>query len=305
MLLAFPGQGSQQNYMLSSANLLELARSQDFHEHIDFMGDSLKTNIIDLIESENDLINDTKFTQPLLLFCSYLHYVRFVEQNPNLTNIKFTGHSLGEYTALVCSESLKLIDGIKIVIERAKLMSIAPGGAMSAILGLDEKIIEDVCNELTNEMAGSVEIGNYNTPLQSVISGNIEEVTEAEIKLKDAGAKKTIRLNVSVASHSKLMKDASNKFEEFMSKFEFMMPKYPIIQNVDASEEKEIDLIKSKLVKQLFMPVRWSKIMSLHNNDQLFVEIGPGSVLAGLAKGNKISNVHSTSKNGFKLSMIK
>ena len=105
MLLAFPGQGSQQNYMLSSANLLELASSQDFHEHIDFMGDSLKTNIIDLIESENDLINDTKFTQPLLLFCSYLHYVRFVEQNPNLTNIKFTGHSLGEYTALVCSES--------------------------------------------------------------------------------------------------------------------------------------------------------------------------------------------------------
>ena len=99
--------------MLSSANLLELASSQNFHEHIDFMGDSLKTNIIDLIESENDLINDTRFTQPLLLFCSYLHYVRFVEQNPN-NNIKFAGHSLGEYTALVCSESLKLIDGIKV-----------------------------------------------------------------------------------------------------------------------------------------------------------------------------------------------
>ena len=305
MLLAFPGQGSQQNYMLSSANLLELAKSRDFHEHIDFMGDSLKTNIIDLIESENDLINNTKFTQPLLLFCSYLHYVRFIEQNPNLTNFKFTGHSLGEYTALVCNESLKLIDGIKIVIERAQLMSSAPNGAMSAVLGLNEKIIEDVCNDLTDGMTGSVGIGNYNTPLQSVISGNIEEVTEAEVRLKNAGAKKTIRLNVSVASHSQLMKKASYKFKEFMSKFEFITPKSSIIQNVDASEEKDIDLIKSKLVKQLYMPVRWSKIMSLHNNDQLFIEIGPGSVLAGLAKGNKINNIHSTSKNGFKLSMTK
>lgn len=293
--LVFPGQGSQHSYMLSKSNLLDLASSNTFHEPIELLDDLLGCSFMNLVESEDTAINDTANTQPILLFISYLHLFKLLD-NLDLDISFLAGHSLGEYTALVCSKSISLIDGLKIVAKRGSLMKNTLNGSMSAILGLDPDIIIEVCKEISNN---KVQAANLNSPIQTVISGDISYLEEIEKILKEKGARKVIRLNVSVAAHSSLMRDASEEFKKHLNGYDFKQPNHKILHNVDASSCNSISDLKSKLVKQLYMPVQWVNIMKNVNKNMDLIEVGPGKVLSGLAKANNVNSYFSTSSNTF------
>jgi [acyl-carrier-protein] S-malonyltransferase len=156
-------------------------------------------------------------------------------------------------------------------------------GAMTAILGLDEEKVKEICKSVTN---GYVELANINCPGQIVISGEASAVREASVLAKQKGAKKVVQLQVSIPSHCMLMKSASEKFEEFLKDFELQDAKFSIISNSDASEKRTVTEIINSLVKQLYTPVRWQECVKymISKGVDTFIEIGPGKVLSGLIK---------------------
>ena len=293
--LLFPGQGSQSLGMLSSFN----------SEDLDFISsaskETLSFDLLDLIQSgPDDKLNQTSFTQPALLATSYLYYKKFLSITELTPNI-MAGHSLGEYSALVASGSIDFRTALNLVYKRGLFMEKSDVGSMFAILNLNIETIYSICDEVRDTLDEIVAPANINSANQVVIAGSHEAAALAAEKCKVAGAKRTIQLKVSVASHCNLMQSASILLSEEMKNIKFNNPTIPIIHNVDALEGNNDDDIAQKLTDQLIKPVQWLKTMEKINMlDGIVVECGPGRVLSGLAKTNGLSNILTMSSDNFK-----
>ena len=293
--LLFPGQGSQSLGMLSSFN----------SEDLDFISsaskETLSFDLLDVIQSgPDDKLNKTSFTQPALLATSYLYYKKFLSITELTPNI-MAGHSLGEYSALVASGSIDFKTALNLVYKRGLFMEKSDVGSMFAILNLNIETIYLICDEVRETLDEIVAPANINSANQVVIAGSHEAAALAAEKCKVAGAKRTIQLKVSVASHCNLMQSASILLSEEMKNIKFNNPTIPIIHNVDALEGNNDDDIAQKLTDQLIKPVQWLKTMEKINMlDGIVVECGPGRVLSGLAKTNGLSNILTMSSDNFK-----
>ena len=293
--LIFPGQGSQHLGMLTP-NLLS-----NYKDLILQSSDLLGFDFIKLINKDPDgQLNQTSFTQPALLLTSYLHFLNFKD----ITNIKplvVAGHSLGEYTALVASNSIDFFDALNLVRNRGILMESAPEGSMAAIMGLDVKTLKDICSFEENTSGLIVSCANLNSPIQTVIAGNSNAVSNVCEKAKEAGAKRAITLNVSVPSHCMLMDKPASLFNESLNKALISEPETKIIQNYSGDFSDNIELIKSNLVKQLTGSVKWVDVIDkIKNLDTLVIECGPGKVLQGIGRSNNLSDILISSDDNFK-----
>ena len=293
--LLFPGQGSQSLGMLSSFS----------SEDLDFISsaskETLSFDLLDVIQSgSDDKLNQTSFTQPALLATSYLYYKKFLSITELTPNI-MAGHSLGEYSALVASGSIDFKTALNLVYKRGLFMEKSDAGSMFAILNLDIETIYSICDEVRDTLDQIVAPANINSANQVVIAGSHEAAALAAEKCKVAGAKRTIQLKVSVASHCNLMQSASILLSEEMKNIKFNNPAIPIIHNVNALESNNNNDIAQKLTDQLIKPVQWLKTMEKINMlGGIVVECGPGRVLSGLAKTNGLSNILTMSSDNFK-----
>ena len=280
--IVFPGQGSQSLGMLSELR----SNFSVVNEIIQEASDSINLDLWKIINEDQELLNLTENTQPVMLAAGYATY-RVLAGEVNLTPISIAGHSLGEYTALVASESLSFFEAVQLVRKRAELMQAAVpsgSGSMAAILGLDDSKVVEICS-IANEI-GIVEAVNFNSPGQVVIAGEIKAVAHACELMKEAGAKRALILPVSVPSHCSLMKDAAIDFKYSVDNINFQMGNEKVLHNVDADYSKNIEDIKSKLVEQLYKPVLWTSIVQKMKSSgvEKLIEAGPGKILAGLAR---------------------
>lgn len=279
----FPGQGSQSLGMLA-----ELAQSftvvkETFDEASKIVGYNLWELIQNGPESE---LNQTHRTQPALLTASVAIW-RVWQQQGKAMPVLMAGHSLGEYSALVCAGVIEFKDAVKLVELRGQLMqeAVPDGvGAMSAIIGLDNDAIAHACEQAAQDQI--VSPVNFNSPGQVVIAGNKEAVERANNLCKKAGAKRALLLPVSVPSHCALMQPAAEKLAIALENIPFSVPLIPVINNADVATETQADAIKNALVRQLYSPVRWVEVIEKieQNNVDLLLEFGPGKVLTGLTK---------------------
>ena len=292
--LVFPGQGSQSVGMLNDF-------SQDDISSIKPALTDLPFDLIDIIKNDSeDLLNKTSITQPALLVTSYLHYKKFLLLTNTFPDI-IAGHSLGEYSALVAADSIKLKNAISLVHKRGLFMESSEKGSMFAILNLDLSFVIDICNDVSIATGLIVSPANINSPNQIVIAGNEEAAVIAADRCKEAGAKRCIQLKVGTASHCMLMKAASESLLAELSSIHFNEPSIPIIHNYDASIESSSINLVDKLTSQLTYPVKWIDTMNLIKEfNGIVIECGPGKVLSGLAKANDLDNILSTSSNNFK-----
>jgi len=281
--LLFPGQGSQAVGML--AELLESSEivKATFAEASEALGYDLENLVLSGPAEE---LNQTHRTQPALLTASVAVYREWLASNAEVETV-LAGHSLGEYSALVCAGVLSLAEAVKLVESRGLYMQEAvPAGvgSMAAIIGLDDEKIQAICVELSGEQI--VAPVNYNSPGQVVIAGHKEAVEKASEACKEAGAKRALPLAVSVPSHCELMKPAAEKLAADLEALAFNAPKSSLINNVDVAMETDATSIKDALVRQLYSPVRWTE--TIQELAKLGItqtyEFGPGKVLSGLVK---------------------
>lgn len=279
----FPGQGSQTVGMLADLAAAYPAVEATFREASDVLGYDLWQLVS---QGPAEELNKTWQTQPALLAASVAIY-RVWQQQGGQQPALMAGHSLGEYSALVCAGVLNFADAIKLVELRGKLMqeAVPEGtGAMQAIIGLDDAAIAKACEESAQgEVVSPV---NFNSPGQVVIAGNKEAVERAGAACKAAGAKRALPLPVSVPSHCALMKPAADKLALTLETITFNAPAVPVINNVDVKAETDADAIRHALIRQLYSPVRWTEsveAMAAQGVTQL-IEMGPGKVLTGLTK---------------------
>ena len=275
----FPGQGAQ--FVGMGKDLYEnnpLAK-----EMFEKANEILGFRITDLMFAGTDEdLRQTKVTQPAIFLHSVILAKTLGDQfKPDMT----AGHSLGEFSALVAAGALSFEDGLVLVSKRAMAMQKAceaVPGTMAAIQGLDDAKVEDACASVD----GVVVAANYNCPGQLVISGSVEAVDAACAKLKEAGAKRALRLPVGGAFHSPLMEPAKVELEKAINEAPFQAPVCPIYQNVDAKPQTDPATIKANLIAQLTAPVRWTYIVKnmLADGVTEFTELGPGNVLQGLIK---------------------
>ncbi|WP_334320910.1 ACP S-malonyltransferase [Gilliamella apicola] len=281
--MVFPGQGSQTVGMLKDlADNYPIVKST-FAEASEVLGYDLWA-LIQTGPAEE--LNKTWQTQPALLASSVAIYRVWQSENGSEPDF-MAGHSLGEYSALVCAGVIDFKDAIKLVELRGKLMQEAvPNGtgAMYAIIGLDNDSIRLACEQAAQGQV--VAPVNFNSPGQVVIAGNKEAVERAGALCKEAGAKRALPLAVSVPSHCSLMKPAADKLASTLNSITFNAPKFAVINNVDVKVESAADNIKAALVAQLYSPVRWTETVEEMANQgvTLLVEMGPGKVLTGLTK---------------------
>ena len=278
----FPGQGSQAPGMLADLADESVVR-QTFREAADTLGFDLWGLIQNGPEDE---LNRTDRTQPALLACSVALW-RLWEERGGARPDWLAGHSLGEYSALVCADALSLADGVRLVETRGRFMQEAvPAGqgGMAAILGLDDDEVVRLCGEAAGDQV--VQAVNFNAPGQVVIAGDNEAVDRAIDACKEAGAKRAMALPVSVPSHCELMKPAAERLRDVLEELSLASPRIPVVNNVDVAVETEPAAIRDALVRQLYSPVRWSETVRrlLDEGVEQSYECGPGKVLAGLVK---------------------
>jgi [acyl-carrier-protein] S-malonyltransferase len=282
LAFVFPGQGSQ-----SLAMLADFAENEVVQSTFAEASAALGYNLWHLVQQGPvEKLNQTNFTQPALLTASVAIW-RVWHANSSTTPKLLAGHSLGEYSALVCAGVLSLADAVKLVEKRGEFMqaSVPEGvGAMAAIIGLDDKIIIDACAKAANDQV--VSAVNFNSPGQVVIAGHKAAVERAGILCKAAGAKRVLPLPVSVPSHCALMKDAAEKLAEEFNNVSFNEPTIPVVNNVDVATENSVEAIKIALIKQLYSPVRWTETIQYlaQQGIEIAIEAGPGKVLQGLLK---------------------
>lgn len=281
--LLFPGQGSQSVGML--AELLETSQvvQDTFAEASAALGYDLAKLVVDGPESE---LNETHRTQPALLTASVAIFRQWQTEQVD-AELVLAGHSLGEYSALVCAGVLDLATAVKLVEKRGLYMQQAvPAGtgSMAAIIGLDDDVIATICEEQADQQV--VAPVNYNSPGQVVIAGHKEAVERASVACKEAGAKRALPLAVSVPSHCALMKPAAQQLAADLAEIEFSAPTFPVINNVDVAQQQSGEAIKDALVRQLYSPVRWTETVQQLAKEGITqaYEFGPGKVLTGLAK---------------------
>lgn len=279
----FPGQGSQKLGMLN-----ELARDhaiieQTFAE----ASEVLQMNLWEIAQHDTaNNLDQTQITQPVLLASSIAIWRLWNQQQGPKPSI-LAGHSLGEYSALVCAEVISFTDAVSLVHKRGLFMqsAVPPGtGKMAAIVGLDNYKINEVCQQAS---AGQVvSAANFNSAGQTVIAGDTEAVERAMELCKAAGAKRTLPLNVSVPSHCALMQGAAELLEKELDGIEFNVATIPVVQNVTAEINTAPVQIKKNLIKQLYAPVLWVDSVQLISKAGVtkLIECGPGKVLCGLIR---------------------
>lgn len=281
--MVFPGQGSQTVGMLADLATQFPIVEQTFAEASDALGYDLWKLVQ---EGPAEELNKTWQTQPALLAASVAIYRVWQQQN-GAQPAMMAGHSLGEYSALVCAGVLDFKQAIRLVELRGKLMQEAVpagAGAMSAIIGLDNDAIAKACEESAQgEVVSPV---NFNSPGQVVIAGNKDAVERAGAACKAAGAKRALPLPVSVPSHCALMKPAAEKLAVALQEVTFNAPQFAVINNVDVKAETSPEAIRDALVRQLYSPVRWSESVEFMAGEGVehLLEVGPGKVLTGLTK---------------------
>jgi [acyl-carrier-protein] S-malonyltransferase len=282
LAFVFPGQGSQSVSMLSEFEENDIVKST-FEEASKALGYDLWQLIA---KGPAEKLNQTNFTQPALLTASVALW-RVWQAKSKIVPDVMAGHSLGEYSALVCAGVFSLADAVILVEKRGEFMqSCVPDGvgAMAAVIGLVDKDIINACEKAKDGQV--VSAVNFNSPGQVVIAGHKEAVARAAELCKAAGAKRVLPLPVSVPSHCALMSDAAAKLETELEKVTFNTPKISVVNNVDVAKEATASAIKLALVKQLYSPVRWSETINQLSADGIekIVEVGPGKVLQGLNK---------------------
>jgi [acyl-carrier-protein] S-malonyltransferase len=283
LAFVFPGQGSQSVGMLADL----AAAHSDVKATFDEASQGAGVDLWLLSQhGPEDQLNRTDNTQPALLAASVAVW-RVWQKLGGVQPAQLSGHSLGEYSALVCAGALSLHDAAALVAERGRLMQAAvPAGvgAMAAILGGDDEQIATVCAEVAQGQV--VSPANFNSPGQLVIAGHAEAVDRALAKLAELGVKKSVKLAVSVPSHCALMRDAADKLGECMASIAWQQPAIPVVQNAEARSYTSIDDIRGALQRQLYLPVRWTQCVQtlVAGGATRMAECGPGKVLAGLIK---------------------
>lgn len=281
----FPGQGSQSINMMTGYKNLPII-SETFTE----ASDILKQDFWAMAHADSaDEMNQTINTQPLMLIAGVAVYRTWISLGGNQPDF-LSGHSLGEYSALVAAESLAFPDALTLVRFRAQAMQQAVpdnAGGMAAILGLDVDKIKTVCEEVTQQFNNlSLEPANYNSPGQVVIAGHKEAVLQGIEVAKAKGAKRAVMLPVSIPSHCTLMQPAVQAMQQQLKEIVFYPPKIPVLHNVDACARHDETSIKDTLIQQLCRPVQWVKIIQTLAQENIthIAECGPGKVLTGLNK---------------------
>ncbi|MDI3326240.1 ACP S-malonyltransferase [Pontibacterium granulatum] len=283
LAFVFPGQGSQAVGMLAELAEANPVIKSTFAEASDVLG----YDLWDLVQNgPAEDLNQTDKTQPALLTSGVALWRLWQEKGGEQPAV-MAGHSLGEYTALVCAGAIDFADGVKLVKLRGEFMQQAvPAGtgAMAAILGLADDAIEAACEAAAE--GDVVSPVNYNCPGQIVIAGEKAAVERAIEKCKEAGAKRAVPLPVSVPSHCALMKPAAEKMAVELANIEVKLPAIPVMQNVDASVPQSVEQLKDNLLAQLYSPVLWTKSVQamVEQGVESTVECGPGKVLSGLNK---------------------
>jgi [acyl-carrier-protein] S-malonyltransferase len=283
LAFVFPGQGSQSVGMLAELAATHPEVRATFDEASEGAGVDLWSISK---EGPKETLDSTENTQPALLAASVAAWRVWVKRGGRLPAL-LSGHSLGEYSALVAASALSLKDAAGLVAERGRLMQAAvPAGvgAMAAILGGDDAQIAQVCEEVAGGQV--VAPANYNSPGQLVIAGHAEAVDRALARLAELGVKKAVKLAVSVPSHCMLMRDAADRLGERMASLAWSTPAIPVVQNADAKVHASIDDIRGALMRQLYLPVRWTECVQALAAAGIVqtVECGPGKVLTGLIK---------------------
>lgn len=292
--ILFPGQGSQ-----SIGMGLDLASEHPvYKETLQEASEVLGRDLLELFENgPAEDLNRTDITQPAILSVSVASW-RLLQSQKELTPTYMAGHSLGEYSALVCSGALAFKDAVSLVNKRGEYMTQAVPqgvGAMAAILGLADEEVSAACNDAAEDQI--VSPVNFNSPGQVVIAGHKEAVERASAVCQEKGASKVIPLVVSGPFHCALMKPAADQLKETLDTITINSPEVPVINNVDVSIVSEPDQIKEALIRQIYNPVRWLETIQWleSNGTEAYVECGPGKVLAGLNKRiNRRSVVHTT-----------
>lgn len=289
----FPGQGAQKPGMgkdfYDSYN-----EAKEIFDKADRVLNDVSVKYL-CFEADEEELKKTENTQPALYTVSYAIY-RVLDKN-GVTGEFYAGHSLGEYTAVAAAGYISFEDGLRVVRKRGLLMRDCDPdgkGGMAAIIGLDEKTVSEVCEEM------GVTAANFNSPSQIVISGEKTKVAKASEILKSKGAKRVVVLNVSGAFHSPLMKSAAEELKESLESIEWKKGRGKIVSNSTAMISDDPEVIRENLIKQLYSPVLWNKTMKVLVEDgkcKNFVECGPGKVLKGLFRAfSRDVNVTSVEK---------
>ena len=283
LAIVFPGQGSQSLGMLSGLASDHVQVIDVFEQASDVLGYDLWQLVQD---GPVDELNETDKTQPAMLAAGVAVW-RVWQDAGGAVPAVLAGHSLGEYTALVCAGALDFQEAVSLVEERGRCMqSAVPAGtgAMAAILGLDDIAVAVVCEQAAD--GDVVSPVNYNSPGQVVIAGHVGAVERAIVLAKEAGAKRAVQLPVSVPSHCALMQPAAEQFADRLNKAVIKTPLIKIIQNVDATLHDDPDTIRANLDRQLYSPVQWVGSVQAMGKQGVtrIIEAGPGKVLTGLCK---------------------
>lgn len=283
LAIVFPGQGSQSIEMLKDLAAAESVVIDTFK----LASDALGYDLWDITQNgPQEKLNSTDITQPALLAAGVACW-KVWQRRGGTVPVMLAGHSLGEYTALVCSGVLDFADAIKLVEVRGQFMqqAVPEGqGGMAAILGLDDAKVVEACEQAAE--SDVLQAVNYNSPGQVVVAGSKAAIERIVTVAKELGAKRALPLPVSVPSHCDLMKPAAEQLAEKLKTVNFNEASIPVINNVDVIAETDANKIRDALVRQLYKPVRWVEViqkMSAEGVDEL-VECGPGRVLIGLNK---------------------
>lgn len=276
LAFVFPGQGSQKKGM-GQGLFDEVPEYTAVENDVDaILGYSMRRLCL---EDPQNRLKDTQFTQPALYVVNALHYYKAIASGTRPAWV--AGHSLGEYNALLAAGVFDFLTGLRLVQKRGELMSQAPSGGMGAVIGLDATSITNVLrdNNLT-----TIDVANFNTPLQTVISGPVDDIKRAGPLFEQSGAHMYIPLQVGAAFHSRYMAEASNAFADFLAPMSFAAPTIPVVANVTAQpypRENVSEGIKSLLVAHITSSVRWSDSVRFLMSQGVtqFTEIGPGTVL--------------------------
>lgn len=280
----FPGQGSQTVGMLADLAAEYPSVLDTFRQASDVLG----YDLWDLVQNDdNGKLNETQITQPALLTASVAIWRVFQEKGVQVDYL--AGHSLGEYSALVCAGVMAFEDAVKLVEARGNYMQAAVpagAGAMFAIIGLDDAAIAEICHQTAIATGEVVSPVNFNSPGQVVIAGEKSAAEQAAQACKDAGAKRALPLAVSVPSHCELMRPAADQLDDALAGISLNTPAINVVNNVDVTVETEAQAIRDALVRQLYCPVQWTRTIEYlaAAGVERIIEVGPGKVLTGLVK---------------------
>ncbi len=277
----FPGQGSQKRGM--GAGLFnEAPQYAEVEMEVDaILGYSLRKLCL---EDPDNRLKETEFTQPCLYVVNALHYYKAVNQGARPDYL--AGHSLGEYNALLAAGVFDFLTGLRLAQRRGEMMSRAKNGGMAAVIGLGAGVVAEVIEE--NRLAG-IDVANFNSPSQTVVSGPIEDIRRAGPLFEKAGARLYMPLQVSAAFHSRYMAEAARAFDDFLAPFSFAAPKIPVIANATAQPypaDNASESVKSLLTRQITHAVRWAQSVRflIDKGVTQFTEMGPGIVLTRLVQ---------------------